>query len=229
MLRIFSRFTVTAGVVLAIGLASTTQSYAFWGGQQCGNASRTGACTDTCGADGCATGNCNAGACGARGGTGSELYQYLETGRQANAMWPYPYVCPDRIRAHAPFDSMVNNGWRRQNLLGRHHFDADTGKLTRAGELKVRWILTQTPPNRRQIFIERGIEASITDQRIAYAQEYASGLALDGTEASVVDTHIVSEGRPAGVVDRERSLYIDNRFPPIDFFLEASTTSAGSN
>jgi len=124
---------------------------------------------------------------------------------------------------------MVNNGWRRQCLLGRHHFDAETGKLTRAGELKVRWILTQTPPNRRQIYIERAADTTTTEQRLATAQDYANGMTLEGGEAMVAATHIQSEGRPAAVVDRERSLYIENRFPPIDFFLETSSTTSGSN
>lgn len=219
MLRIPSRLVLTAGALVAFGVVSSSPSQAFWPSHPCG--ATGGACTDSCG-----TGTCDT---ARRPGAGQDIYQYLETGRQTNAMWPYPYVCPDRIRAHAPFDAMVSNGWRRQCMLGRHHFDAESGKLTRAGELKVRWILTQTPPNRRQIFIESAADSSITEQRVAVAQEFANGMTLDGSEAMVAATNIQSEGRPAAVVDRERSLYIENRFPPIDFFLEASSTTSGSN
>src|SRR5690606_31767834 len=81
----------------------------------------------------------------------------IELGRQINRAWPYPHVCPDREWAMAPFETMVQNGWRRQNLLGAHHFDEETRRLTPAGELKVQWTMTQTPPQYRQIYVERSI------------------------------------------------------------------------
>ncbi len=105
--------TISAGVLFGALLASP--SVGFWGAES------------TVGCDSaCAT-------CPQQQHRSHEFYDYLETGRQANAMWPYPYVCPERVWAHAPFDVMVVNGWRRQNLLGAHHFDPQTGKLTRAG------------------------------------------------------------------------------------------------
>ena len=70
---------------------------------------------------------------------------YIENGYHRNVMWPWPYVCPDRLATREPFDIMVRNGWRRQNLLGSHHFDPASGGLTEAGQLQVRWIMTQAP------------------------------------------------------------------------------------
>src|SRR5260221_7000099 len=68
--------------------------------------------------------------------------QYLECGYHRNVLWPWPYVCPDRMAEREPFDLMVRNGWRRQNLLGSHHFDPSSSQLTEAGQLQVRWIMT---------------------------------------------------------------------------------------
>ena len=48
---------------------------------------------------------------------------------------------------------MINNGWRVQNTLGDDHFDADTGLLNEAGELKVREILAASPPEHRTVFV----------------------------------------------------------------------------
>jgi hypothetical protein len=62
---------------------------------------------------------------------------YISCGRQENALWPWPYICPDRMAVRQPFEMMVCNGWRRQNLLGSHHFDPETNKLNTAGELQV--------------------------------------------------------------------------------------------
>ena len=45
--------------------------------------------------------------------------------------WPDPFVYPDRVATRMPFATMVNNGWRRQNMLGKFHFEPNTGNLTR--------------------------------------------------------------------------------------------------
>ena len=116
-------------------------------------------------------------------------------------MWPWPYVCPDRIAVREPFCIMVNNGWRRQNLIGAHHFIPETNQLNAAGQLRVQWIMTQAPPDRRSIFVERSLDQNVNNQRIAAVQEYSTQVALDGRAPQVSQTHLVSEGRPASVVD----------------------------
>ena len=126
---------------------------------------------------------------------------YVKQGYHANQMWPWPYVCPDRIAVREPFCIMVNNGWRRQNLIGAHHFIPETNQLNAAGQLRVQWIMTQAPPDRRSIFVERSLDQNVNNQRIAAVQEYATQVAIDGRAPQVAQTHLVSEGRPASVVD----------------------------
>jgi hypothetical protein len=126
---------------------------------------------------------------------------YIKQGYHANQMWPWPYVCPDRIAVREPFCLMISNGWRRQNLIGAHHFIPDTNQLNAAGQLRVQWIMTQAPPDRRSIFVERALDQSINSQRIAAVQEYATQVTIDGRSPQVAQTHLVSEGRPASVVD----------------------------
>ena len=127
---------------------------------------------------------------------------YVKQGYHANQMWPWPYVCPDRIAVREPFCIMVNNGWRRQNLLGAHHFNPDTNQLNAAGQLKVQWIMTQAPPDRRSIFVER----SLDHKRERPADRCPSGL-RDAScrrrphSAQVAETSLMFEGRPASVVD----------------------------
>jgi hypothetical protein len=121
---------------------------------------------------------------------------------------------------------MIQNGWRQQNLLGAHHFNAKDNSLTRAGELKVRWILTQAPEIRRQVFVERDIDPSITEQRLAAAQQFAQIAAIDGQTPTVVDTHIVSVGRAAEAVDRVNQSYRES-MPPV--VLPAATSTAGTS
>jgi hypothetical protein len=149
----------------------------------------------------------------------------VKRGYHRNVAWPWPYICPDRQAVREPFCIMVDNGWRRQNLLGPHHFDANTGKLTTAGELKVHWILTQAPPNRRGIFVERSVEPAVTAERLSAAREYAAQLALDGQLPEVFETHLLSEGRPASVVDSTNVRFYESLPPPV---LPASTGGLGS-
>lgn len=212
--------TASAGVMLASLLAS--QALAFWGAEMAGSGSAS--------CDSCVQAPCQSPAdgCARQGGLSGECYRHLEHGRQANAMWPYPYICPDRVWAHAPFDVMENNGWRRQNLLGPHHFDPQTGQLTRAGELRVQWILTQTPPHRRQVWVEQSMDSDIDAARVATAQEFANGLRSGVGEALVQETHIRSPRRPASMVDAERSSFIESRLPAV-LPTGSSSTAAGSN
>jgi hypothetical protein len=150
---------------------------------------------------------------------------YVRRGYHRNEMWPWPFVCPDRVAVREPFCMMVDNGWRRQNLLGPHHFTADGNKLTTAGELRVRWIMTQAPPERRSIFIERSVETDLTGQRLATAREFATQVAVDGQEPQVFETHLMSEGRPASVVDATNVRFQESLPPPV---LPASTYGNGT-
>jgi hypothetical protein len=150
---------------------------------------------------------------------------YIECGYHRNVLWPWPYVCPDRISENEPFDLMIRNGWRRQNLLGSHHFDPETGRLTEAGQLQVRWIMTQAPPARRQIFIERAIAPSVTAARLVAAREFASRVAVDGQQPQVFETSLMAEGRPASVVDMTNVKFMENMRVPA---LPAENTNGGS-
>lgn len=119
-----------------------------------------------------------------------------------NKMWPKPFDMPDRLAVQAPFDQMVANGWRRQNLLGAHHFTPDNSQLTPVGEQKVQWILTQLPPDKRAIFVERTPDPSINARRVDAVQQLATRLTPAGELPVVEETHIVTEGRPASIVDQ---------------------------
>ena len=130
-----------------------------------------------------------------------ETAMYVKQGYHANTMWPWPYVCPDRVAVREPFCLMISNGWRRQNLIGSHHFIPETNQLNPAGQLRIQQIMTQAPPDHRNIFVERTLDQNINNQRIAAVQEYATQVGIDGRTPQVGQTHLVSEGRPASVVD----------------------------
>ena len=143
-----------------------------------------------------------------------DTVNYVKHGYHENVLWPWPYICPDRVAVREPFAIMVNNGWRRQNLLGPHHFNAEN-QLTTAGELRVHWIMTQAPPDRRTIFVERASKPEITEQRLAIAREYAAQAVVDGQTPQAAETHLISEGRPAAVVDATNVRFYESMQPPV--------------
>jgi hypothetical protein len=138
-------------------------------------------------------------------------------------MWPWPYVCPDRVAVREPFALMVSNGWRRQNLLGAHHFNNNNDKLTTAGELRVQWIMTQAPAHRRDIFVERSIEADVTAKRLVAVREYAALVPAEAGVPQISETYLISEGRPASVVDQTNTRFQESAPPPV---LPAATVNS---
>ena len=140
---------------------------------------------------------------------------YIRSGYHRNVDWPWPYVCPDRQAVREPFCIMVNNGWRRQNLLGPHHFNSQADKLTSAGELRVQWIMTQAPADYRTVFVERALDPGVTAQRLETVREYAGQVIADGQSPLVFETHLISEGRPASVVDATNVRFQESTPPPV--------------
>ena len=103
---------------------------------------------------------------------------------------------------------MVANGWRKQNLLGDYYFDANTGKLNEAGNLKVRWILTEGPEQHRIIYVRMADSEEATSARIAAVQEQIARIALKGNLVPVLPTTISDEGWPADEVDAIAKAYL---------------------
>jgi hypothetical protein len=124
----------------------------------------------------------------------------MKIGFWRNNCWPKPFIYPDRKAAFAPMVVMADNGWRRNNLVGAHHFTPDGGELNRSGELMVQWVLTQAPAHRRHVFVARGEDPEQTGQRIEAVQKYASFIVPEGG-FNLVDTHIMPEGLSAIDVD----------------------------
>ena len=66
-----------------------------------------------------------------------------------NNSWPEPFLSMDRMATRAPFCIQTDNGWKMQNTIGNFLFDAETQRVNQAGDLLVKWILTQAPAHRR--------------------------------------------------------------------------------
>jgi hypothetical protein len=139
---------------------------------------------------------------------GTARAQWFETFKQnfkrdyhRNAMWPEPFLQPDRNATMAPFAIQTANGWRRQNLLSDYHFDDVTNQLTLAGETKLRYVLTQMPPTRRTVFVQQGLAANVTRSRMLAVERASSKIVPEGMVANVVESNLPNDGWPASDVD----------------------------
>jgi hypothetical protein len=83
-----------------------------------------------------------------------------------NNAWPEPFLSADRAAVREPFCIMADNGWKMQNTVGTFLFD-DNQQLNRAGELQVKWIVTQAPHHRRAVFVLKGETPEQTEARVA--------------------------------------------------------------
>ncbi len=128
-------------------------------------------------------------------------WEAFKRGWRRNAMWPEPFLQPDRNAVMAPFAVQVSNGWRRQNLLSDYHFDEATNQLNLAGETKVRHILTQMPPSRRTIFVQQGLAPDVTQSRMLAVDRASSKILTNGMPAQIVESNLPNEGWPAEAVD----------------------------
>jgi len=143
-----------------------------------------------------------------------------------NASWPEPFIKPDQEAVNTPFALMAQNGWKQQTTLCEYHFVPDTNKLTAAGELKVRWILTQVPESRRVIFVVEGFTPEETKGRVDSVQQVAARIVRTGGLPEVVTTLDEPWGSPAETVDaiakKREATRPDPQLPP-----RATEASAG--
>lgn len=143
-----------------------------------------------------------------------------------NNAWPEPFAQVDQQTVRAPLAVMVDRGWQLQNTITDELFDVETQHLTRAGELKVRWILTQMPSHRRDIFVLRGATPEITELRLQSVEHTASEVATSGP-AMIAVTDIVPRGGSASAHERISVSFESSAPPPRLPEMQAAEGSGG--
>jgi hypothetical protein len=141
-------------------------------------------------------------------------------------VWPDQYRPLDKAAQKAPFPVMIENGWRRQNLLVDAHFDQNTKQLTEAGQIKVRWILTAAPQQHRSIYVHAAGTTEDTSARIASVQQYVSKVSPNDLPP-ILTTTISEEGWSAQQIDQIGKKYLEGM--PAPKLPSASGSSAGGS
>jgi hypothetical protein len=139
---------------------------------------------------------------------------------QRRNCWPDPFDCASKRDVESPFEIMVNNGWRRQNMLVDQHFDNTTNKLNAAGKAKVIWIITEAPLQHRTIFVHRSINPEVAVLRMDEVNQLAATISPQGALPAVLETSISPRGWPGQRVDiigqRYNASTPDPRLPAVN-------------
>ena len=135
------------------------------------------------------------------GGWG-DFWQRTSVDFHRNNCWPQPFQSQDRELVRSPLIAMTAAGWRQNNTLSDHFFGTDDQAINQAGELKIRWIVTQAPAHRRTVFVLRGSTAESTAARVAAVQRKVEKYAPAGQQPDVVVTDVVPPGASGDYFDQ---------------------------
>ncbi len=133
-----------------------------------------------------------------------EFKQECHTDKLRNNAWPQPFRAADANAAVSPFEVMKANGWREFNTVTSAFFD-QSNQLTESGQLKIKEILTLSPPNRRAIHVLKANTPEQTSVRVEAIELAVSGLIPTGELPPILLTDIepaTSSGAYQTVINR---------------------------
>ena len=140
--------------------------------------------------------------------------------------WPEPFVHADRETVRTPLIAMTAAGWRMQNTLSDHLFDANSQLLTQAGKLKGHWIVSQAPEHRRTVFVLRGENERATRTRLDSVRQAMDRMTTGDQQAEVFVANIVPAGGSGAYFD-EVDRQLKASVPPPRLPDRESTTDGG--
>lgn len=132
----------------------------------------------------------------------AEFWDRFHADFHRNNCWPQPFQTTDRELTRAPLIAMTSAGWRQHNTLSDHFFSVEDQAINQAGELKVRWIVTQAPPHRRTVFVLRASTAEATASRIAAVQRVIEKFVPEGPRPEVLLTDVIPPGASGDYFDQ---------------------------
>lgn len=129
-----------------------------------------------------------------------EFWERSKLDYARNKCWPEPFLTYDRQATRNYLSQMTANGIRLQNTLGEYHFDSQTNEITRGGEMKIRQIL-EGLPDRRAVFVKRGLMQNVTQARMASAHAAIIRMVGPNEPIELYETGSEPYGRPADFID----------------------------
>lgn len=146
-------------------------------------------------------------------GAWNQFWHRCKVDFHRNNSWPEPFLSLDRQAARTPFALMTDNGWKMHNTIGSFLFDPETQRVNHAGELLVKWIVTQAPTPRRVVFVLQGDTPEATAARVESVQAAVAKYA-GGNPCPVLLTHTEPAGWSAAYIDHITQQYNATIQPP---------------
>jgi hypothetical protein len=115
--------------------------------------------------------------------------------------WPEPFESHDRCAVEGMLASNIQRGWEVQNMISDYHFEPGTATLTEAGRLKVEWILTEAPAQRRMVFVHKTTTIQDTAARVAAVRQLAAQILPPGGDLPVYESGVAVPTWSADRVD----------------------------
>ncbi len=162
METINSRRMLSLAFALVATLATSSMALAQCGGS-CGSAGFGWS-------GGCADGHCGD-ASGSYFGNARSNYEQMRhdfdlvTAR--NDAWPLPFNCWDREAYYVVMNQQYAHGLQMAHTLTSDYFDPNTHELNRVGEMRVAWIMQNSPSAERQIYVYEDQTGPALDMRMA--------------------------------------------------------------
>ena len=85
----------------------------------------------------------------------------------------------------------------RETTLYDYHFETDSHRLTKAGEMHLRWILLQVPQQHRVAYIQSTFSPEVNEQRAGHVRQMAAALVGERRIPEIAMRAAVPYGRPA--------------------------------
>jgi hypothetical protein len=160
--------------------------------------------------------------------TGEE--QECSDGFHANHYWPHPYVCQDRGYVRQVLAQQTVSGWVLETTLYDYHFEPDTHRLTKAGELHLQWILHDVPQQRRAAYVQLTPSAEVNQARMNNIRDMATAMVGAENVPPVYARYATPLGRPAREVNAVRQMELATQPSPRIIYLssQGGGTAGGS-
>jgi len=131
-----------------------------------------------------------------------------------NTAWPQPWQAHEREAVRSPFRTMVNKGHQVENTLGEPYFDSNSQALNRAGEIRLRYLLS-LPVQRRVVFVLVGPTRDITATRVDSVQQAIAVMMPERAMPPVYLTELAPRGWNGGQIDAMNRAYSSGQASPI--------------
>lgn len=138
-----------------------------------------------------------------------EFWQKFKRDTHRVNAYPEPFRFADREAQKAPFRVMIENGWRTEHTLTESLF-TPSQELTRAGQKKVYWIVTQSPEERRTVYVIAGNSLDATEARLDSVQRFISRVIPEGALPAVVVTGRIPRGGSGDYLNEMHRKYRDS-------------------